>query len=135
MSDRMHRHFFMWHENCPVFFMNKRIEKRLEKSLLAYSDGDGSDLIGVISNISKNGIFIETRTVEEPDSEISFVLAVYNELYHLKGEVRWTKHPEDPLPEDIPPGMGIRITEAPVEYLNYVEYIKYQGRHSLRLTH
>jgi len=115
--------------------MNKRIEKRLEKSLLAYSDGDGSDLIGVISNISKNGIFIETRTVEEPDSEISFVLAVYNELYHLKGEVRWTKHPEDSFPEDIPPGMGIRITEAPVEYLNYVEYIKYQGRHSLRLTH
>lgn len=125
----------MWHENCVIHFMNKRIEKRLEKSLLAYSDGDGSDLMGVISNISKNGLYIETRTVAEPENEISFVLAVYNELYHLKGEVRWIKNAEDQFPEDIPPGMGVRITEAPVEYLNYVEYIKYQSRHSLHLTH
>lgn len=122
-------------KNAILFIMNKRIEKRLEKSLLAYSDGDGDALLGVISNISKNGIYIETNTVAEAESEISFVLAVYNELYHLKGEVRWTKRPEETSPEDIPPGMGIRITEAPVEYLNYVEYIKYQSRHSLQLSH
>ncbi len=127
--------FFMWHENCLIHFMNKRIEKRLEKSLLAYADSDGSELMGVISNISKNGIYIETKTAARLDSEISFVLAVYNELYHLKGEVRWAKSPADRFPEDIPPGMGVRITEAPVEYLNYVEYIKYQSRHSLHLTH
>ncbi|MCP5108044.1 MAG: hypothetical protein GY950_31950 [bacterium] len=115
--------------------MNKRIEKRLDKSLLAYSDGNGSDLLGIISNISKNGIFIETNSIEELKSEISFVLAVYNDLYQLKGEVRWAKHPGDRDPVDIPSGMGIRITEAPVEYLNYVEYIKYQSRHSIHLTH
>lgn len=130
-----YRWFLMWHQNCRVLFMNKRIEKRLEKSLLAYSDVEGSDLMGVISNISKNGIYIETKTAAKPQSEISFILAVYNELYHLKGEVRWSKRPEDQFPVDIPPGMGIRITEAPVEYLNYVEYVKYQSRHSLHLTH
>jgi Tfp pilus assembly protein PilZ len=118
-----------------LFIMNKRIEKRLEKSLLAYLDGDSDALLGVISNISKNGIYIETNTAMELESEISFVLAVYNELYHLKGEVRWIKRPDELSPEDIPPGMGIRITEAPVEYLNYVEYIKYQSRHSLQVSH
>lgn len=118
-----------------LIIMNKRIEKRLDKSLLAYSDGEGDALLGIISNISKNGIYIETNTAVDPENEISFVLAVYNELYHLKGEVRWTKHPEESSPEDIQPGMGIRITEAPVEYLNYVEYIKYQSRHSLQMTH
>ena len=115
--------------------MNKRIEKRLEKSLLAYSDGDGDALLGVISNISKNGIYIETNSTMEPESEISFILAIYNELFHLKGEVRWIKRSDESSPGDIQPGMGIRITEAPVEYLNYVEYIKYQNRSSLQLSH
>lgn len=115
--------------------MNRRIEKRLEKSLLAYSDSEGADLVGIISNISKNGVFIESNNTLDISSEISLVLAIYNELYPLKGEVRWVKRPGDKVPEDIPIGMGIRIVEAPVEYLNYVEYIKYQSRHSLHLTH
>lgn len=115
--------------------MNRRIEKRLEKSLLAYSDPEGADLVGIIANISKNGFFIESNRILDISSEISLVLAIYNELYSLKGEVRWVKRPGDQFPEDIPTGMGIRIVEAPVEYLNYVEYIKYQSRHSLHLTH
>jgi hypothetical protein len=115
--------------------MNQRVEQRLNKSLLAYVDGDGSDLLGVISNISKNGLFIETHSTLLPESEISFVLAVYSELYSLKGEVRWAKHPGDTFPGEIPTGMGIRITEAPVEYLNYVEFVKYQMRQSSHLTH
>lgn len=115
--------------------MNRRIEKRLEKSLLAYSDTEGADLLGIIANISKNGFFIECNRILDISSEISLVLAIYNELYPLKGEVRWVKRPGDQFPQDIPAGMGIRIVEAPVEYLNYVEYIKYQSRHSLHLTH
>lgn len=115
--------------------MNQRVEQRLNKSLLAYTDGDGSNLLGVISNISKNGLFIETHSTFLPETEISFVLAVYSELYRLKGEVRWAKHPGDAYPLELPAGMGIRITEAPVEYINYVEFVKYQMRPSNHLTH
>lgn len=114
---------------------NQRVEQRLNKSLLAYSDDDGSDLLGVISNISKNGLFIETSADFDPLNEFSFVLAVYNELYELRGEVRWTKRPGDLYPDDLPAGLGVRITEAPVEYLNYVEFIKYQMRQTSSLTH
>ena len=111
--------------------MNKRNEKRLDKSLLAYTDGNGADLLGVISNISKNGIFIVTDKIFEINNEISFVLAVYGESYHLKGEVRWVRRPEDQAPGSPPAGMGIRIIEAPVEYLNYVESTKYQDHDSI----
>lgn len=110
--------------------MNARNEKRVKKSLLAYSDGDSSDLFGVISNISKNGMFIESSNVFEPNSELTFMLAIYNETYYLRGEVRWAKDPGDQFPEGVPTGMGVRLIEAPVEYLNYVEYVKCQDRNS-----
>ncbi len=115
--------------------MNRRIEKRLEKSLLAYTDGNGSQLLGIISNISKNGIFIESNKILDVDSEISFVLAIYNEFYPVKGEVRWVRRPEDQSSANVPTGMGIHLKETPREFLNYVEYVKYQGNHSLHLTH
>ncbi len=118
-----------------IYTMNRRIEKRLRKSLLAYSNGEASNLLGVISNISRTGLFLETRNVFDPDSHISFVLAVYNDRYELEGEVMWSKRPGEVQPKDIPHGMGIRIVDAPQEFLNYVEYIKYQSRYSMRLSH
>lgn len=115
--------------------MNRRIEKRLEKSLLVYTNGNGSQLLGIISNISKNGIFIESEKILDVDSEISLVLAIYNEFYPVKGEVRWVRRPGDRSSVNVPTGMGIHLKEMPREFLNYVEYIKYQGSHSMRITH
>ncbi len=115
--------------------MNKRNEKRLDKSLLAYTDSNDADLLGVVANISKNGTFIVTDKIFDVDSEISFVLAVYNEIYHLKGEIRWTRRLEDQSLGHLPTGIGIRITEASVEYLNFVELTKYQNRNSASLAH
>ncbi|MDQ1350195.1 MAG: PilZ protein [Acidobacteriota bacterium] len=115
--------------------MNRRIEKRLEKSLLAYTDDNGSQLLGVISNISKNGIFIESTKILDVDSEISFILAIYDEFYPVKGEVRWVRRPGERASDAVPTGMGIQLKDSPREFLNYVEYIKYQGSHSMHLTH
>jgi hypothetical protein len=115
--------------------MNKRNEIRLDKSLLVYTDGNDADLLGVAANISKNGTFIVTDKSFDVQSEISFVMAVYNELYHLKGEIRWARRLEDQSLGHLPTGIGIRITEAPVEYLNFVELTKYQNRNSVSLTH
>lgn len=115
--------------------MNRRIEKRLEKSLLAYTDDNGSQLLGVISNISKNGIFIESTKILDVDSEISFILAIYDEFYPVKGEVRWVRRPGERASAAVSTGMGIQLKDTPREFLNYVEYIKYQGSHSMHLTH
>ncbi len=89
-------------------------------------DNDKNDLVGVSSNISRTGVFIESPSPVSSKNEIAIILAVDNDLYKLKGEVRWVKRREDKQPEDVPPGMGIKITEAPAEYLNFVEYTKYE---------
>lgn len=102
--------------------------------MLAYSDGDGSQLLGIISNISKNGIFIESDKILDVDSEISFVLAIYNDFYPVTGEVRWVRRPGEHSPGNGPTGMGIFLKEMPMEFSNYVEYIKFQGPRSRRLT-
>ena len=115
--------------------MKKRNETRLKKSLLAYTNKDDFELLGVISNISRNGVFIESSKNYELGNEISFVLAIYDELYQIKGEIRWKKSDDSSAVANISTGLGIRITEAPVEYLNYVEYIKYQLRHLSKPIH
>jgi hypothetical protein len=102
----------------------KRIEKRVKKNLLVYRDNGGFELLGVSANISKNGLFIESPYTIDIDSEL--LLAIDKELFNIKGEIKWFKTPDDKYPEHIPAGMGIRITEAPAEYLNYVEYIKHK---------
>ena len=115
--------------------MKKRTESRLKKSLLAYTNKDDFELLGVISNISRNGIFIESSKNFDLGNEISFVLAIYDELYDLKGEIRWKKTEDNHEIANISTGLGIRLTEAPVEYLNYVEYIKYQMRNLSKPVH
>ena len=109
------------------FFMysTKRIEKRVEKNLLVYRDNGDFELLGVSANISKYGLFIESPYMIDIDSELLLAIAVEKELFKVKGEIRWLKSPDDEYPEHIPAGMGIRITEAPAEYLNYVEYLKH----------
>jgi hypothetical protein len=109
------------------FFMNstKRIEKRVEKNLLVYRDNGDFELLGVSANISKYGLFIESPYTIDIDSELLLAVAVEKELFKVKGEIRWFKSPDDEYPEHIPAGMGIQITEAPAEYLNYVEYLKH----------
>lgn len=104
----------------------KRSEKRVKKNLLVYKDNGGFELLGVSANISKNGLFVESPYTVALDSEIKLTVAIDNELFKIKGEIRWNKRPGDKYPQHIPAGMGIRITEAPAEYLNYVEYIKHQ---------
>jgi hypothetical protein len=106
---------------------NKRHEKRIKKSLLVYTDSGTFDLLGVSSNISRNGLFIESPYSLTDDSEVMLAVVIDNELYNLKGEVRWVKRPGEMIPDHIPAGMGVRITEAPVEYLNFVEYAKYES--------
>jgi hypothetical protein len=104
----------------------KRNEKRVRKNLLIYTDDGRFDLLGVSSNISKSGLFIESPYSMSSDSEVLLAVVVDDELYRLKGEVRWVKRPGDEHPAHTPAGMGIHITEAPVEYLNYVEYARYE---------
>ena len=106
---------------------DKRSEDRIKKNVLVYNDNGSIELLGVSSNISRHGVFIESPNtdVSPLNGEISIILAANDEEYNLKGEVRWLKHPDDKFPERVPAGLGIQITEAPAEYWNYVEYLRH----------
>lgn len=105
--------------------MEQRREQRIDKNLLVYLKEDNIELLGVTANISKNGLFVESFKVFPSNQEIVIVLAVDKDLYDIKGEVVWSTRASDDSLEEIPSGMGLKIIEAPAEYWNFMEYIKY----------
>ena len=103
----------------------KRKEIRINKNLLIYNTKDHK-IFGVTTNISKNGLFIETKNnYNKKFEELLFVVGTAEDNFLIKGEVRWKKVPDDGLAGKIPEGIGIRLLEAPAEYLNYFEFLKY----------
>jgi hypothetical protein len=103
---------------------DKRSEARLKKSMLAFTISSQPELLGVISNVSKHGFLLESRQKFEPGTEISLLLAIFNKVYNVKCEIRWSHSPVENHSVYVPCQIGARITEAPAEYLNYIEYQK-----------
>lgn len=107
--------------------MINRKERRLDKKLMVSFSENGFDGLGLTQNISRFGLCIASE-VELPDQrEIKLSLAVPGEVLNLRGEVMWCREIGD-RKKSIPDHIGIKIVEAPPEYLNYVEFIKYQRR-------
>lgn len=105
--------------------MKKRNDKRTrQKLIVSYSD-NGFEHLGMSADLSKNGICISSDKGILEHREVTVSIAVPGEVLNLKGEVMWCKHSDD-VKDSIPESIGIRITEAPAEYLNYVEYIKHK---------
>jgi len=101
--------------------MKKRNETRLEKKLLVSVENNGFDSIGLTANISKNGMFITTTEVLPIDSEVSLLLGIADETFPLKGQVMWSQEWKNRPSPDTRAATGIKITEAPEQYVKYVE--------------
>lgn len=110
-----------------VNLSEKRSEERVKKNVLVYSNNGSLELLGISANLSRNGVYIESPNpgIGLVNGEVSIIIAVDEEEYNIKGEIRWLKQPGDKEPEHVPSGLGIRIVEAPAEYLNYVEYLRH----------
>ncbi len=105
--------------------MTKRKEERLQKKLMVSIDDEGADTLGLTNNISRYGMQVNSNKKLRAHHEILVSIAVPGEVFNLKGEVIWCK--ESGIRDDnIPDSIGIKITEAPPEYLNYIEYLKHQ---------
>jgi len=95
--------------------------------MVSFSDA-GFDGLGLTNNISEDGICLSSEIELSSQNEIELSIAVPGEIFHLKGRVMWCKesrNKHDSIPDDI----GIKITDAPAEYSNYIEFIK---RHSAK---
>jgi hypothetical protein len=107
--------------------MTKRKEQRINKKLMVSFNENGFDGLGLTQNISRYGMCVASEIELPSHQEILLSIAVPGEVLNLKGEVMWCKESADKN-NTIPESIGIRIVEAPPEYLNYVEFIKYQRR-------
>ena len=107
----------------------KRTEKRVPSIFAINIKHNDRFFSGISQNISKNGIYVEAIEMKRiKNREISLTLAIDRKLYQLKGEVKWTRSLASKKSKKALIGMGIRLSEAPADYLNYVEYIKRSSR-------
>jgi Tfp pilus assembly protein PilZ len=92
-----------------------RFTKRLEAT---FSSG-GLSYRGILSNLSRNGLFIRTNRGFAPGSTVDIELVMPdNKVCRLKGVVKRTiKTPMSSMKN----GMGIELTEKDAAYLNLVE--------------
>jgi hypothetical protein len=89
-------------------------------------NNEGFENLGLTKNISKEGVCIASEKELPSKTEVHISIAVPGEVLDLKGEVVWCKESSND-DDNVPDSIGIRITEAPPEYLNFVEYVKHQN--------
>ena len=106
--------------------MAKRKDKRIEKKFMVSFNEDGFESLGLTKNISKQGMCIAAEKEVKSSTEIVVSIAVPGEVFNLKGEVVWCRESSE-KDDNIPDSIGIKITEAPPEYLNFVEYMRHQN--------
>jgi Tfp pilus assembly protein PilZ len=94
---------------------HRRFTKRLEAT---FSSG-GLTYRGILSNLSRNGLFIRTNRGFAPGSTVDIELVMSeNKVCRLKGIVKRTvKTPMSSMKN----GMGIELTEKDAAYLNFLE--------------
>lgn len=99
----------------------KRLEKRIEKSLLANITINGFDGLGLVYNFSRGGLFISTTKAFPPHSKLMIVLASRDDLYELSGEVVWSSRSDDLSQRRASGGMGIRFDTPRDDYIQFVQ--------------
>ncbi len=104
-----------------------RSETRYEKNLTASIKYEDKVFSCITKNISKSGIYLEAIGFDlKTERDISISIVGDDTLFELKGEVIWSRmiSAEPSLSKIV--GLGINLTEVPPEYLNYIDYLKYE---------
>ena len=63
-----------------------------------------------------------------PGKEISLIISIHNETYKIKCEVTRIINLDKNSSVFTLCRMGVKIVEAPVEFINSIEYLKYDSR-------
>jgi hypothetical protein len=109
--------------------MEQRKDQRVNKRLVASYGHGGFEAMGITSNISSRGLCILSHTLafRQPEKRRILVnLGIFDELYELNCQVKWSRVSSGVNGGDFPVIMGVQILQAPDGYLNYVKYFSYQ---------
>jgi hypothetical protein len=104
--------------------MIKRKDKRINKSLLVNISQNGFERMGVTVNLSRRGMYIATTEVFPLLSEFQILVAAADDIYALTGLVVWNTEKANAPGENVPAGLGIRISDATPGYYKYIESIR-----------
>jgi hypothetical protein len=104
--------------------MKKRNGKRINKSLLVDFDHNGTEQMGVTTNISRRGMCIATMDTFPPLSELNIWIAAADEIFKLQGRVVWNMKKESALEESVPAELGIRLNASGPEYARFIRFLK-----------
>lgn len=110
--------------------MPDRSEERIEKKLIVSFNKDGEDNLGLTRNLSMNGLCINTDGELPPHCEVNVSVAIPGDVINLRGEVVWFLLTSE-QGEDILDTIGIKITEAPKEYKQFLNVLIQQSAKSL----
>jgi hypothetical protein len=105
--------------------MTHKRDSRFNKKLIVSFSENGFDGLGLTKNISRYGLCISSEIQLPQRHELALSLAVPGNVVNLKGEVVWSMD-SGGVNENVPDQIGIRILNAPPEYLDYVDFIKFQ---------
>jgi hypothetical protein len=103
-----------------------RSEGRYNKNLTASVRYNDRVFSCITKNISRKGLYLEAIGLNlDTERKVTISLVGDNNLFKMNGEIVWNRLiPCDPGLSAIR-GLGIKITEVPPEYVNYVEYQGY----------
>jgi hypothetical protein len=105
---------------------DKRAEIRIPISLTVNIRCNGKVFSGQTQNVSKYGMYIEAIDFfGKKNREISIMMAADNTLHRLEGEIVWINRKSSKNTQRSFRALGVRLTEAQVDYLNYIEYLKH----------
>lgn len=119
----------MLKRKSPVSQDDKREEIRIPINLTVNIRCNGKVFSGQTQNVSKYGMYIEAiNFTGKKDREISIMMAADNILHRLEGEIVWVNRKSSTKSEKAFRALGVRLTEAQVDYLNYIEYLKHDSQ-------
>ena len=103
--------------------MSERKHKRIQKNLLVNISSNGFDGLGLVLNLSRNGVYVESLEVFPRNTDLSLIMAVGNDLIPLRGKVIWTRSPQQDGSPKGKCGMGIRIGGISGKYERFLSGI------------
>lgn len=96
--------------------MTGRKDIRFRKNLLVNISFNGYDGLGLVLNVSRHGLYVESLQICPPNTNLSLLMAVGNDLIPLRGRVVWSCLPARNDLSQKKGGMGIRIGNVPRKY-------------------
>ena len=100
--------------------MEHRRESRIEKNLLVNISANGYDQVGLTANISRGGLLLVTTNLIPHQKDISILIAAGDDLFEVKGEIRWMLMGPEEMAMDTPHRVGVKVLSAPDHFYTFI---------------